>query len=161
MAHADDRRTIAAPGILLGIGVGGILDGVVLHQLLQWHHLLTATGEHPATTVAGLEANTVADGAFHLVATAFLVAGVALLWTRTRRPLAASSRTIVGSALSGWGLFNLVEGLISHHLLELHHVREVSEPLPYDLAFLGFGAALVVGGWLLARSDDRLPDARR
>jgi uncharacterized membrane protein len=153
MARTDDRRMVAAPGVLLGIGVGGILDGVVLHQLLQWHHLLTATGDHPATTVAGLEANTLADGTFHLVATAFLVAGIAMLWTRTRRPLQASWRSIVGYAAVGWGAFNLVEGLISHHLLELHHVREVSEPLPYDLAFLTFGAALVVGGWLLALSD--------
>ena len=153
MAYTDDRRTIAVPGILLGIGLGGILDGVVLHQLLQWHHLLTATGEHPATTVAGLEANTLADGAFHLVATTFLVAGVAMLWTRTRRPLDVSWRSIVGYGALGWGLFNLVEGSIDHHLLELHHVREVADPLPYDLAFLAFGAVLVVGGWLLARSD--------
>jgi len=49
-------------GILLGIGFGGFVDGIVLHQILQWHHMLTSEGSYPATTVAGLEANTLADG---------------------------------------------------------------------------------------------------
>jgi uncharacterized membrane protein len=153
MPHADHRRKVAVPATLLGIGIGGAVDGIVLHQLLQWHHLLTATGDHPASTVAGLEANTVADGAFHLVALAFVIAGVAMLWARTRRPLDVSWRTIVGYALVGWGLFNVVEGIVDHHILELHHVREVANPLPYDLAFLAFGGLLAAGGWMLARSD--------
>ena len=25
--------------------------------------------------------------------------------------------------LAGWGIFNLIEGIIDHHLLELHHVN--------------------------------------
>jgi hypothetical protein len=49
----------------MGLGLGGFLDGIVLHQILQWHHMLTDTGDHPMTTVAGLEANTLADGFFH------------------------------------------------------------------------------------------------
>ena len=53
------------PGLLLGVGLGGFVDGIVLHQILQWHHLLTSEGSYPATTVAGLEANTLADGLFH------------------------------------------------------------------------------------------------
>ena len=48
--------------VLLGVGLGGFVDGIVLHQILQWHHMLTATVDHPAETVAGLEANTLADG---------------------------------------------------------------------------------------------------
>ncbi|HEX2578333.1 MAG TPA: DUF2243 domain-containing protein, partial [Aquihabitans sp.] len=53
------------PGVLLGVGLGGFVDGIVLHQVLQWHHVLSDTGDHPTTTVAGLEANTLADGVFH------------------------------------------------------------------------------------------------
>jgi uncharacterized membrane protein len=34
-----------APGILLGIGLGGFVDGIVLHQILQWHHMLTSEGD--------------------------------------------------------------------------------------------------------------------
>jgi uncharacterized membrane protein len=68
-AESFDTTTTTAPktpAFMLGLGLGGFIDGIVLHQVLQWHHLLTATGDHPATTVAGLEDNTLADGFFHL-----------------------------------------------------------------------------------------------
>jgi uncharacterized membrane protein len=72
-----------APGILLGIGLGGFVDGIVLHQLLQWHHMLTSEGSFPATTVAGLETNTLWDGIFHAAAWVAVVAGLWILWRRT------------------------------------------------------------------------------
>ena len=55
-----------------------------------------------------------------------------------------------GQLLLGWGLFNLVEGLLDHHLLGIHHVREVPDPLAYDLVFLGLGGLglILVGAWL-------------
>ena len=65
-ARSPKRTTWAtppkAPSFILGLGLGGFVDGIVLHQVLQWHHMLTATGDHPMTTVAGLESNTLADG---------------------------------------------------------------------------------------------------
>ena len=161
MADVNEHRPIRLPATLLGIGLGGAVDGIVLHQLLQWHHLLTSTGRHPATTVVGLEANTVADGLFHVVAYAFVIAGVAMLWSRTRRPIAQTWRSLVGYGAVGWGLFNLVEGVVDHHLLELHHVREVADPLPYDLAFLAVGATLLLAGWMVARSDRSTPSRAR
>ena len=51
-------------GILFGLGLGGFFDGIVLHQILQWHHMLTSAGV-PADTVAGLKLNTFWDGLFH------------------------------------------------------------------------------------------------
>jgi uncharacterized membrane protein len=42
------------PGLFLGIGLGGPVDGIVLHQILQWHHLLTNEGDYPNTPVAGV-----------------------------------------------------------------------------------------------------------
>src|ERR671916_2204771 len=77
MSALATRRPPRAPGFLLGLGLGGFVDGIVLHQILQWHHMLTSTGEHPATTVAGLEANTLADGFFHLATWACVAAGSA------------------------------------------------------------------------------------
>jgi uncharacterized membrane protein len=50
------------PGLLLGGGLGGFFDGIVLRQVLQWHHMLTSEGSYPATTVVGLEVNTLWDG---------------------------------------------------------------------------------------------------
>ena len=42
----------------------------------------------------------------------------------------------------GWGLFNLVEGIIDHHLLNVHHVVERLGDSIWDFAFLGFGRRL-------------------
>jgi len=71
-------RRITAPAILLGVGLGGFADGIVLHQVLQWHHMLTAVDDYPATTVAGLEANTLWDGVFH--ALSYVCVGIGLFW---------------------------------------------------------------------------------
>ena len=143
-----------APAFLRGIGLGGFIDGIVLHQILQWHHMLTDTGDHPATTVAGLEDNTLADGFFHL-ATWFVVAAAMMLIVRAwrRGELAPPWRAHVGMLVAGWGAFNLVEGLIDHKLLGIHHVRDdLGAPLGWDLGFLAFGIALVGTGLVLARA---------
>src|SRR5918999_1322004 len=89
-----------AAGVLLGIGLGGFVDGIVLHQILQWHHLLTSEGSHPASTVAGLEANTLADGLFHAATWLATLAGLMLVWTAPERiPL----KRLAGLMLAGWG----------------------------------------------------------
>jgi uncharacterized membrane protein len=146
-----------APGILLGIGLGGFVDGIVLHQLLQWHHMLTSEGSFPATTVAGLETNTLWDGIFHAAAWVAVVAGLWILWRRTVDwRLVLSGRSLLGWMLVGWGLFNVVEGVVDHHILGIHHVREgVDGRWLYDAGFLALGAGLIAGGWMLARAGER------
>ena len=72
------------PGLLLGLGLGGFVDGIVLHQILQWHHLLSGTDEYPPTSVANLQVNVTADGLFHAVTWVLVVAGLAALWTTVR-----------------------------------------------------------------------------
>jgi uncharacterized membrane protein len=67
--------------------------------------------------------------------------------------------------LVGWGSFNVVEGVVDHQLLGLHHVREGAgiDETAWDLGFLAFGALLVAGGWLLASvapAEDRAPRSR-
>lgn len=148
------RRAITLPGIFLGIGLGGFFDGIVLHQILQWHHMLTSTGDYPATTVRGLEVNTLWDGLFHATTYVFVAVGLSMIWSRAREGgFVWSWRSLLGWSLVGWGLFNLVEGIIDHHILQIHHVRRGSNELAYDLGFLAFGAVLLLVGWLLARSD--------
>lgn len=153
--------TARAPGLLLGVGLGGFVDGIVLHQILQWHHMLTSTGEYPMTTVAGLEANTLVDGFFHAFTWLCVTAG-SLLTVRAwqRGELAPPWRRHIGLLLLGWGAFNLVEGVIDHQLLGIHHVRDdLGGPLGWDLAFLASGAVLSAAGWALARSprSERAP----
>jgi uncharacterized membrane protein len=54
--------------------------------------------------------------------------------------------------LVGWGIFNLVEGLVDHQIHGLHHVREgAGHRTAYDLGFLALSVLLIVGGWLVAR----------
>jgi hypothetical protein len=50
------RKRITIGGILLGIGLGEFFDGIVLHQILQWHHMVSHVDDYPTTTIAGLEA---------------------------------------------------------------------------------------------------------
>jgi uncharacterized membrane protein len=147
-------ETPTAPALLLGIGLGGFLDGIVLHQILQWHHMLTGdNGGEPMTTVAGLEANTLVDGLFHVATWIAVMAGSLLMLRAWQRgALAPPWRAHAGLLLAGWGAFNLVEGLIDHQILGIHHVRDdLGAPLGWDLAFLALGALLVAGGLALAR----------
>jgi uncharacterized membrane protein len=145
-------------GILFGLGLGGFFDGIVLHQILQWHHMLTDAG-YPPTSVENLEINTLWDGFFHAITYVFVVLGLIVLWRASRRTqIRWSSKLLVGSLLIGFGLFNLVEGLVDHHLLGIHHVNEtVSRErwIYWDLAFLAWGAAMLIGGWLLLKAGAR------
>jgi uncharacterized membrane protein len=143
-----------AASLLLGIGLGGFVDGILLHQVLQWHHMLTSAGGHPMTTVAGLEANTLADGLFHLATWICVAAGSALLFAAWRQgTLAPPWREYVGLLVAGWGLFNMVEGLIDHQLLGIHHVRDdLGGPIGWDVAFLALGAGLFIAGRSLVSS---------
>jgi hypothetical protein len=88
------RKQLTIAGILLGLGLGGFFDGIALHQILQWHHMLTSTGDYPANTVAGLEVNTLWDGLFHASTYIFVVAGLLVLWNaalkQRRRKLRSS-----------------------------------------------------------------------
>jgi uncharacterized membrane protein len=133
--------------------MGGFVDGIVLHQVLQWHHMLTDAGE-PATTVAGLEANTLADGLFHALTWLFVASAVTMTVRGWQRGAPAPPwRWQLGLVLAGWGTFNLVEGTIDHLLLGVHHVRDdLGGPLAWDLAFLALGAVQLLGGLALART---------
>ena len=145
------------PGLVLGLGLGGFVDGIVVHQLLQWHHMVSATHDHPVDTVAGLEVNTLADGLFHAAMWVCVVVGVFLTvasWRQGR--LAPTWRFQIGLLLAGWGIFNLVEGVIDHHVLGVHHVRDdLGAPLSWDLGFLVVSLVLVAAGWALHTAGGR------
>jgi uncharacterized membrane protein len=140
-----------ASGLLLGLGLGGFLDGILLHQILQWHHMVSHVDGYPMTTVAGLEANTLADGFFHAATWLLVLAGSITAITAWRQGRVAPNWSFhFGLALTGWGIFNTLEGLINHQILGIHHVRDdIGSPLSWDIGFLIFGVLLVIGGWLL------------
>ena len=148
------RQRLLWAGLLLGIGLGGLFDGIVMHQVLQWHHLFS---EHvPPNTVENLELNTLADGVFHAATWIVTVAGILTLWASDgARHHAGGTRCLVGATLVGWGSFNTVEGIVDHHVLNLHHVRPGPDEFLYDLAFLAWGVAMAIVGTWLIRSTDR------
>ncbi len=138
--------------ILLGIGLGGFFDGIVLHQILQWHHMVSTPT--PPTSLESLELNTLGDGIFHAATWVVTVAGVFLLMASDgARHQQGGTRTLIGGMLVGWGLFNAVEGLVDHHLLNLHHVRPGPDELAYDIGFLVWGVLMFLGGVALVRTS--------
>jgi uncharacterized membrane protein len=143
--------------------LGGFADGIVLHQILQWHHMLSETERYPATNLGDLQANVLADGIFHAVAWLFVVGGIAWLWNTARNGgWTWRWRTLLGWMLVGWGVFNMVEGTVNHHLLEIHRVRpEAAVPLVWDIGFLVLGAVLVTVGWMLQPRDPVRDPTRR
>jgi uncharacterized membrane protein len=147
------RRPAILPGILIGIGLGGFIDGIVLHQLLQWHHLVSAEGCCPADSLVGLEENTTADGVFHAVTWLVTLAGTLVAVQAWRRgDLAPPWRAHAGALLAGWGIFNLLDSA-NHFVLGLHHIRDdLGGPVEWDLGFLAFAPALIATGWALIRS---------
>ncbi len=142
----------ALPTILLGLGLGGFFDGVVLHQILQWHHMLSA--HLPPDSVANLEINTLADGLFHASTWCLTVIGVFLLYRQARGGASLRWQGLLGGLLTGWGAFNVAEGLINHQLLGIHHVRPGPDELLYDVGFLVWGAAMLAVGVLMLRQHE-------
>ena len=154
-AHTERTRSSAVlPTVLLGIGLGGFFDGIVLHQILQWHHMLSA--HTPPTSLANLQLNTLADGIFHASTWVFTLAGIFLLWSAVRDGAPLGWHRLIGGLLAGWGGFNLIEGIVDHQILGVHHVRPGPDELLYDVGFLIWGALMLVIGVLLLRqrADD-------
>ena len=145
-------------GIFLGLGLGGFFDGIILHQVLQWHHMFTSAG-FPANNLVNLEFNVMWDGFFHISTYIFTLTGMAILWRRASRPHDPWSwKMLVGSILMGFGIFNLVEGIIDHQILGIHHVNEMVPPnqwIYWDVGFLIWGALMLAGGWLLQQAGRR------
>ncbi|MGV0789889.1 DUF2243 domain-containing protein [Mycolicibacterium sp. XJ2] len=150
-----------APSLLLGLGLGGFVDGIVIHEILQWHHMVSNVEAYPPDTLGGLETNVVADGFFHVVTWLLVALGTSLtLVAWQQRRLAPNWSFHVGLLLAGWGIFNVVEGLIDHQILGVHHVRDdLGAPLSWDIGFLVFGVLLIVGGWALHRRGARQLEA--
>ena len=143
-----------AAGIFLGLGLGGFFDGIVLHQILQWHHMATSAG-YPPDSLENLKFNTLLDGLFHASTYVLVVVGLVRLWQAAHRQhLWWSGKMLAGSMLMGFGLFNVIECIVDHHVLELHHVNETAPPeqwIYWDLGFLVRGVVMLFIGWRLLK----------
>jgi len=145
------RNPAPAAGLVLGLGLGGFVDGILFHQIAQWHNMGSAV--LPPLTMEAMARNMRWDGYFHAGTFVLTLIGIVLLWREGRNGTApATGRMLAGQLLLGWGISNLVEGVIDHHLLALHHVRDMPMHVPlYDWLFLVVGGlGLIALGWVLA-----------
>lgn len=144
-------KPLIAAGTLLGIGMGGFVDGIFFHQILQIHSMLSA--KYPQTSVENIEISMVWDGLFHALTWVTVAVSVRMLWHAARqKDVPWSGTTFFGAQLMGWGIFNLVEGSIDHHILGIHHVVERLGLSIYDYLFLTSGVVFIVAGLLLMKS---------
>ena len=129
---------------LLGFALGGFLDGILFHQVLQWHHLLSLWDRDQE-----LSWHVLWDGLFHGLM--YLLAALAL-WGLWRRGLPGGGR-FPGALLLGFGLWHLLDGVVFHWILQVHHIRvDAARPVLWDLGVLVvLGLGPLAAGWALVR----------
>jgi uncharacterized membrane protein len=148
------KQPFLLSGLLLGIGLGGFIDGIVFHQILQLHSMVSA--RLPQDSVVNIKISMVWDGLFHLFTWLTVVLGLGSLWRAAKqKDRAWSGRVFWGCLLAGWGIFNCIEGIIDHYLLQVHHVVERLGLSIYDHIFIGSGFLLVLLGRFLYVSGNR------
>ena len=141
-------------GILVGAGMGGFFDGIAFHQIFQLHNMLS--NQVALDTVANAERNMFWDGLFHAVMWVFTAAGITLTWNAVKKGEDLHTDWYVGSIALGWGLFNLIEGIIDHHVLQIHHVVQDavgSDQVFWDVLFLASGVFLIMVGVYMRRQS--------
>jgi uncharacterized membrane protein len=138
MGALSIRQSVLS-GALLGVALMAAVDEIVFHQMLGWHHFFDRS-----TPAIGL----LSDGLLHTAELLLLVGGFVLL-ADIRRRHALAVRHFWAALLLGAGGFQLFDGVINHKVLRVHQVRYDVHLLPYDLAWSGGGAVLVILGALL------------
>ena len=136
-------------GYLLGFSAGGFFDGILLHQILQWHHLLSGMTRAPFTNLRG---QILVDGLFH--AAMYVIAAIGILKLLQARYVLvdrSADRLLFADFLIGFGFWHVLDAVLSHWILGLHRIRmDVPNPLLWDvLWFVVFGLAFLALGLAL------------
>ena len=135
------RRKIMLSGVLIGIGTMALIDEIIFHQLLQWHHFFDFD-----TTQFGI----FSDGLLNSFALFAIVAGIFLFAHVTWMHTYSRMRWYAGIFL-GLGSFQLFDGVVSHKLLRIHQIRYDVPLLWYDLTWNGIALVLLLLGYALWR----------
>jgi uncharacterized membrane protein len=147
----NNSRPLITAGFLLGVGMGGFVDGILFHQILQFHHMVSNV--IVPDTLVNADINMFWDGLFDAFTWTMTLLGVMLLWKAVKNETVPKlTQVFIGSGLIGCGAFNLIEGIIDHHIFKLHHVIQNAvypDQLYWDLVFLASGIVLIVLGYYL------------
>ncbi|WP_192498425.1 DUF2243 domain-containing protein [Halorussus halophilus] len=160
--HVVTRRALLAAGVF-GFGFSGLVDVLVLHHVLQWHHLVS--GIYSMDTLSGLRTNILADGIFSIGMVTIMSVGAGLLWQSKRRtyaPLAV--KPLAGAAIIGLGVFDVFDAVVDHALLGLHQpVGAGGQPLSlggrYNPHWLVVSLLFVAAGYYVYRAGVQQRDA--
>ena len=127
----------------------------MLHQILQWHHLLSAVDSQPWLD---LRMQRVIDGLFHGLMHVVLAAGLVLLMkARHDFALSKADSYLFAGMLIGFGLWNVPDGLVFHWALQLHHIKtDATRPFVRDLVWFAVFVLLPLTiGYRLQRAAGR------
>jgi uncharacterized membrane protein len=159
--RAADRRELIGAAVL-GIALGGFFDGILLHQVLQWHHLLSLV---VGDSLRDMRSQIMADGLFHVLMYVVAAIGLWLIWSAAgSSAFGRSDRRLLASALLGFGAWQFADVIVFHWIARIHRIRvDVPNPLAWDIGWMiVFGVPTVaLGLWLLARSRQEPPRETR
>ena len=150
------KRKSAISAILIGIGIAGLIDIIVFHAILQWHH--TSSHKIIPNTMESLQMNILHDGVFLAFSLIITIFGIIFLWysqsSKDKDYFLSYKRSFIGLVFIGFGGFNTIEGIINHHILQMHHVIEVADPFMFDLTFLVIGGLVfLILGTIMLKSQ--------
>jgi uncharacterized membrane protein len=145
-------------GVVLGFALGGFFDGILLHQILQWHHLLSLVPGQ-----SDMRTQILWDGYFHALMYVIAAVGLWGLWRAHRGLEAGGGRQLGGAVMIGFGLWHIVDSVLSHWVLGIHRIKlDSPNPLLWDLIwFAAFGLAPLLVGWLMLRRTGTPPTVLR
>jgi len=158
-AGAERRQQVGA--VMIGIALAGFFDGILLHQVLQWHHLLSLV---QGDALRDIRTQILADGLFHVLMYVLAGIGLWLLWrgrAATIRP--GTDAALLASFFLGFGAWQFLDVILFHWILGIHRIRvDVPNPLAWDIGWLVlFGVPTVAFGlWLLAKTRKGPPERR-
>jgi len=144
--HLSTSRRLRRASLLLGFAMGGFFDGIFLHQILQWHHLLSGiqTG-----ALGSLAAQVAADGAFHAVMYVIATLGLIELCRARMGSASSDARPPSGLFWIGFGVWHIIDAVLSHWITGIHRVKmDADSPLIWDIAWVVvFGIVPLLYGW--------------
>lgn len=148
---------LSTTSVILGIGIGGFVDGILFHQILQLHGMVS--NKLAIDTVVGKAVNMFWDGIFHAVTlTAVIIGIISLIRLLKKKNINPSPKLAGGGFFAGWGIFNLVEGIIHHHIIKLHNVNEFAlDPDIWNYSFLASGIILILIGSVMIFNREHYP----
>ena len=129
----NKRRKPTVSAILIGIGLAGLIDITIFHQILQWHHI--TSNKIIPNTLESLQMNILWDGVFLAFSLIITIVGVSLLWhasdSKNKNSLLSNKWSFIGLIFIGFGGFNIIEGIINHHILEMQQFLLNMQDLEY------------------------------